>query len=146
MPGFSPQFVEQWNSGDFSGGCARQSKICEKNDTFLSLTKMKLGKPNTRIKVDNETVRRNECLSNCLCQAYSYAAAANNTRWDASTSSLCWTWLAELNNLEEEYGDDGHNISVRIALSDSGIVFLFLILDYDGVYAVVGLFNQNFLL
>ncbi|ONI18605.1 hypothetical protein PRUPE_3G226100 [Prunus persica] len=124
LPGFSPQFVEQWNSGDFSGGCARQSKICEKNDTFLSLTKMKLGKPNTRIKVDNETVRRNECLSNCLCQAYSYAAAANNTRWDASTSSLCWTWLAELNNLEEEYGDDGHNISVRIALSDSETVSL----------------------
>ncbi|XP_021829961.1 G-type lectin S-receptor-like serine/threonine-protein kinase At4g03230 [Prunus avium] len=118
LPGFSPQFVEQWNSGVFNGGCARQSKICEKNDTFLSLKMMKVEKPNPPIKVDNETVCKNECLSNCLCQAYSYAEATNNTRRDASTSSLCWTWL-ELNNLEEEYGDDGHNISVRIALSDS---------------------------
>ncbi|XP_016649450.1 PREDICTED: G-type lectin S-receptor-like serine/threonine-protein kinase At4g03230 isoform X2 [Prunus mume] len=119
LPGFSPQFVEKWKSGDFSGGCARQSKICEKNDTFLSLKMMKVGKPNPPIKVDNEIVCRNECLSNCLCQAYSYAAAAKNPRRDASTSSLCWTWLTELNNLQEEYGDDGRNISVRIALSDS---------------------------
>ncbi|PQQ01514.1 G-type lectin S-receptor-like serine/threonine-protein kinase [Prunus yedoensis var. nudiflora] len=119
LPGFSPRFVEQWNSGNFSGGCARQSKICEKNDMFLSLTKMKVGKPNTSIKVDNETECMNECLSNCSCQAYSYAA--NNPRRDASTS--CRIWLTELNNLEEEYGDDGHNIFVRIALSNSESTF-----------------------
>ncbi|KAL6279597.1 hypothetical protein ACE6H2_016478 [Prunus campanulata] len=96
LPGFKPQFAEEWEAEDFSGGCARESTIYSK-DTFLSLKMTKVGKPNSQIAFENETE--------------------------------CRTWLRDLNNLEEEYGDDGHNLSGHVALSGSGIAFLCLILD-----------------
>ncbi|KAG6752496.1 hypothetical protein POTOM_044734 [Populus tomentosa] len=37
LPGFKPKSPENWNSGDFSGGCIRSSDERGKNDTFLSL-------------------------------------------------------------------------------------------------------------
>jgi len=43
LPGFKPKSPENWNSGDFSGGCIRNSDECGKNDTFLSLKMMRLG-------------------------------------------------------------------------------------------------------
>ncbi|CAB4274302.1 unnamed protein product [Prunus armeniaca] len=89
--GFKPQFAEQWETGNFSGGCERESTICSK-DTFLRLKMMNVGKPDTRINVDNETGCRNECLNNCQCQAFSYVA---------------------------EYGHCGHDLSVRVALEST---------------------------
>ncbi|CAL2249587.1 unnamed protein product [Prunus armeniaca] len=44
------------------------------------------------------------------------AAGVNRTIRDTPTSS-CWTWTRDLNNLEEEYGFDGHNLSTRVDLS-----------------------------
>ncbi|BFG30994.1 hypothetical protein CerSpe_172680 [Prunus speciosa] len=116
LPGFKPQFAEQWEAGDFLGGCARKSTICS-NDTFLSLKMTKVGKPDSQITFENETECRNECLNSCQCQAFSYSACVNSTRRDYIATSLCWTWLRDLNNLEEEYGDDGHNLSGQVALS-----------------------------
>ncbi|KAH0984201.1 hypothetical protein GBA52_011378 [Prunus armeniaca] len=40
----------------------------------------------------------------------------NSTSRDPAPSS-CWTWSSDLNNLQEEYGFDGHNLSARVALS-----------------------------
>ncbi|VVA35917.1 PREDICTED: G-type lectin S-receptor [Prunus dulcis] len=115
LPGFKPQFAEQWETGDFSGGCERKSTICSE-DTFLRLKMMKVGKPDTHIDVDNETGCRNECLNNCQCQAFSYSTGVNSTRRDYTPTSLCWIWLRDLNNLEEEYGHCGEDLSVRVAL------------------------------
>ncbi|CAL9013884.1 unnamed protein product [Prunus brigantina] len=118
LPGFKPQFAEQWETGNFSGGCERESTICSK-DTFLRLKMMNVGKPDTRINVDNETGCRNECLNNCQCQAFSYVAGVNSARRDYTATSLCWIWLRDLNNLEEEYGHCGHDLSVRVALEST---------------------------
>ncbi|ONI18607.1 hypothetical protein PRUPE_3G226300 [Prunus persica] len=118
LPGFKPQFAEQWETGDFSGGCERKSTICSE-DTFLRLKMMKVGKPDTHIDVDNETGCRNECLNNCQCQAFSYSAGVNSTRRDYTPTSLCWIWLRDLNNLEEEYGHCGEDLSVRVALEST---------------------------
>ncbi|KAB2602978.1 hypothetical protein D8674_003994 [Pyrus ussuriensis x Pyrus communis] len=65
----------QWNSGDFSGECIRGSALCgnNKNDTFLSLKKMKVGNAHSQINVENETECKNRCLNSCKCKAYSYA-------------------------------------------------------------------------
>ncbi|KAG6751358.1 hypothetical protein POTOM_045892 [Populus tomentosa] len=41
LPGFKPKSPENWNSGDFSGGCIRSSDECGKTDTFLSLKMMR---------------------------------------------------------------------------------------------------------
>ncbi|RXH89907.1 hypothetical protein DVH24_032264 [Malus domestica] len=107
LPGFKPQYLQQWNSGDFSGGCTREYALCgdDKNDTFLSLKKMKVGNPDLGINVDNETECRNMCLASCQCNAYSYANFSQRI-WDS------------VNNLEEEYTDRGQDLSVRVVLSD----------------------------
>ncbi|XP_016648995.1 PREDICTED: G-type lectin S-receptor-like serine/threonine-protein kinase At4g03230 [Prunus mume] len=115
LPGFKPQFAEQWDARDFSGGCARESKICS-NDTFLSLKMMKVGKPDVQFTSENETQCRKACSNSCGCLAFSYIAGVNRTIRDTPTSS-CWTWTRDLNNLEEEYGFDGHNLSTRVDLS-----------------------------
>ncbi|VVA27077.1 Hypothetical predicted protein, partial [Prunus dulcis] len=114
LPGFKPQFAEQWEVGDFSDGCARESTICSR-DTFLSLKMMKVGNPDAQITSEDEIQCRKACLNSCQCQAFSYGAGVNSTSRDTATS-LCWTWSSDLNNLEEEY-DNGHNLSVRVALS-----------------------------
>ncbi|CAN6702079.1 unnamed protein product [Malus baccata var. baccata] len=119
LPGFKPQYLQQWNSGDFSGGCIRDSALCGNNkiDTFLSLKKMKVGNPDSQISVENEEECRNGCLNSCQCKAFSYAISVEySNRRDAS---LCRIWKVEdLNNLEEEYTDGGQDLSVRVALSD----------------------------
>uniref|UniRef100_A0A2N9F3E9 Protein kinase domain-containing protein n=1 Tax=Fagus sylvatica TaxID=28930 RepID=A0A2N9F3E9_FAGSY len=38
-PRFMPNVPQKWHSGDFSGGCIRNSKSCGEKDTFLSLKK-----------------------------------------------------------------------------------------------------------
>ncbi|KAM1010097.1 hypothetical protein TB1_044740 [Malus domestica] len=123
LPGFKPQYLQQWNSGDFSGGCTRKSLLCgdNKNDTFLSLKKMKVGNPDSEINVDNETECRNVCLNSCWCMAYSHTISETNShRMEAhAPASLCRIWnVGDLNNLEEEYTNTGQDLYVRDALSD----------------------------
>ncbi|KAM1358487.1 hypothetical protein TB2_045458 [Malus domestica] len=119
LPGFKPLYLEKWNSGDFSDGCARKSALCNKNDTFLSLKKMKVGNPDSEINVDNETECRNVCLNRCRCKAYSYAKSENNSYRREASTSLCRIWnVGDLNNLEEEYNNMGQDLCVRVALSD----------------------------
>ncbi|KAM2144010.1 hypothetical protein EV2_046642 [Malus domestica] len=127
LPGFKPQYLQQWNSGDFSGGCTRKSLLRgdNKNDTFLSLKKMKVGNPDSEINVDNETECRNVCLNSCRCMAYSHTISETNShRMEAhAPTSLCRIWnVGDLNNLEEEYTNTGQDLYVRVALSDLGIL------------------------
>ncbi|CAN6574357.1 unnamed protein product [Malus baccata var. baccata] len=122
LPGFKPLYPQLWNSGDFSGGCTRKSALCDnnKNYTFLSLKKMKVGNPDSHINV-TETECRNKCLNNCQCKAYSYAKSENYSprRHAHGPTSLCRIWkVGDLNNPEEEYTDGGQDLSVRVALSD----------------------------
>ncbi|XP_062009544.1 G-type lectin S-receptor-like serine/threonine-protein kinase At4g03230 isoform X2 [Rosa rugosa] len=121
LPGFKPKSPDNWNSGDFSGGCDRESSISYNNSSrFLSLKMMKVGEAESPFDVANETECRNGCLENPQCQAYSYGVLAEDRaqRGTSTTStSSCWTWLEDLNNLVEEYGG-GHNIFVRVASSD----------------------------
>ncbi|KAM1218326.1 hypothetical protein ACFX2G_046533 [Malus domestica] len=118
LPGFNPQSPQRWNSGDFSGGCTREPALCgdNKNVTFLSLKKMKVGNPDSELNVDSETECRNWCLNSCQCKAYSYAKSENYSQRMEPTS--CRIWGGDLNNLEEEYTDAGQDLSVRVALSD----------------------------
>ncbi|KAM1010104.1 hypothetical protein TB1_044748 [Malus domestica] len=119
LPGFKPLYLQQWNSGNFSGGCTGQSALCgdNKNYTFLSLKKMKVGKPDLELNVDNETECRNG-LNSCQCKAYSYAKSENYSKRGDAPTPLCGIWdLVDLNNLEEEY-NAGQDLSVRVASSD----------------------------
>lgn len=123
LPGFKPSSMENWNRGDFSGGCTRKSILCGKNmesDTFLSLKTMKVGNPDSQFNAKNELECKIECLNNCQCQAYSYEAA-EITRRGGTGTSVCWIWSEDLNNIQEEY-DNGRDLYVRVAVSDIGTI------------------------
>lgn len=120
LPGFKPISPNNWNTGDYSGGCARKTTTCgnnSKGDTFLDLKMMKVGNPDSQFNAKNEMECRTECLNNCQCQAYLYEEAEMT-----QGSSACWIWSEELNNLQEEYGSE-QNLHVRVAVSDIGTEF-----------------------
>ncbi|KAF4394383.1 hypothetical protein G4B88_018533 [Cannabis sativa] len=98
LPGFKSSLVEEWYSGYYSDVCSRGTKLC-KNDTFLKLTMMKVGRRDstTSIHVNNLEQR------------------------DSTPTNLsCWTWSENLNDLQEENitRDGVHTFFVRVALSD----------------------------
>ncbi|GLT87014.1 hypothetical protein SLE2022_051180 [Rubroshorea leprosula] len=121
LPGFVPGSLVNWNGGDFSGGCTRKSRICNKNgetDGFLRLNMVEVRNPDTQFKAKNEMECKLECLNNCQCEAYSYQEADDAARLSGGSSgAACWIWLEDLNNLQEEY-EGGPNIYVRLAASD----------------------------
>ncbi|GFS31849.1 hypothetical protein Acr_00g0019530 [Actinidia rufa] len=119
--GFKPSSPD--SSEDNSAGCTRKSNV-SKNDTFLSLTMMRVGKPDSLIEsAKNETSCREECLQNLGCSAYSYVKPSINPQVRTDT---CWIWKTDLSNLEE-YVVGGHDLYVRIAASDIGIFLLKLL-------------------
>ncbi|CAK7349998.1 unnamed protein product, partial [Dovyalis caffra] len=119
LPGFEPKSPENWKNGDFSGGCIRSSAVCGKNDTFLSLKMMRVGRSETRPVVEDENKCREECLNNCRCQAYSYIEGEPNRRRDRQPSNnVCWIWIDDLKDLQEEYSYGGLDLFVRVTLSD----------------------------
>ncbi|KAL4361221.1 hypothetical protein GQ457_04G004880 [Hibiscus cannabinus] len=119
LPGFSPSSPANWNNQDYSDGCTRNSRICNKNakiDTFLSLKMMEVGNPDSQFNAKNEMECKFECLSNCQCQAYSYEEPDVMQQGGGSIAA-CWIWLEDLNNIQEEY-EGGRNVNVRLAVSD----------------------------
>ena len=110
LPGFMSNVPEKWHSGDFTNGCAENNKACGDRNIFLSL-KMMIGedKPQESYLVNDENECKETCLKNCECSSYSY---------DEQEYS-CKIWTQDLLNLQEEH-PYGHNLSVRVAISDIG--------------------------
>jgi hypothetical protein len=127
LPGFHPTNPENWDSGDFLGGCTRKSTSFDNSDMFLILKMMKVSNPNSNFIVKNETECRKECLNSSQCQAYSYEEPQNsNLRSDSTTTTetdICYIWIGDLSNLQEEYTNGGRNLSVRVAKSVIGTPF-----------------------
>lgn len=124
LPGFDPSLPDNWNNGDFSGGCSRKSKICSKtaeSDTFLSLRMMNVGNPDSQFKAKHDMECKLECLNNCQCKAYSYEEAKITQR-GVTDGNACWIWSLDLNNLQEEY-EGGGSLYVRVAGQDVGMNF-----------------------
>ncbi|XVF57951.1 hypothetical protein PTKIN_Ptkin07bG0023600 [Pterospermum kingtungense] len=124
LPGFKPEFPEKWNAGEFSGGCSRNSSLScggTGNDYFLRLKGVKVEYPeSSSYEAKNEKECRDECRSNCQCQAYSFFSDQQGSgirfkRDDYNT--ICSTWKQELQNLREDQ-DDGYDLYIRVALSD----------------------------
>jgi hypothetical protein len=111
LPGFQPTNPANWDSGDFLGGCTRNSTSFDNSDMFLNLKMMKVNNPDSRIyDANNETECRMQCLNSSLCQAY-------------SLTDICWIWTENLSNLQEEYTNGGRKLSVRVAKSVIGTPF-----------------------
>lgn len=131
LPGFQPDSPDNWNYGDFSSGCARKSPVCNMNmkpDAFLNLKLMKVGsKFSTYSGGDVEEKCKEECLSNCQCQAYFYVGL-NGRSGTRNAGASCLIWTTELSNLQKDYqytdGIKNFSISIRVAASDIGIFLL----------------------
>ncbi|GFY88348.1 G-type lectin S-receptor-like serine/threonine-kinase [Actinidia rufa] len=123
LPGFEPASLNKWKRGDFSRGCKRKLEVCvndKETETFLDVKMMKVGIPQSLYpKADKKQKCQAECLSNCRCQAYSYNDA-NYQRQRGSGIKGCWIWAMPPNSLQEEYAEDGYNISVRVVASSIG--------------------------
>jgi hypothetical protein len=127
LPGFRPTNPTNWDSGDFLGGCTRKSTSFDNSDMFLSLKMMKVSNPDSNFIAKNETECKKKCLNSSQCQAYSYEVPQNsNLRSDSTTTTetdICYIWIGDLCNLQEEYTNGGRNLSVRVAKSVIGTPF-----------------------
>ncbi|RWW03931.1 hypothetical protein GW17_00032877 [Ensete ventricosum] len=109
VKGFSPMSQSDWNLGDQSGGCVRDTPLpCQsrspdsEKDKFLKMTNMRLPVNSQNLSgVGSEEACEVGCLSNCSCTAYSY------------NSSGCSVWYGDLVHLQEQYTE-----------SDAGILYL----------------------
>ncbi|XP_031276795.1 G-type lectin S-receptor-like serine/threonine-protein kinase At4g03230 [Pistacia vera] len=120
LPGFMPVSPENWDSGDYTGGCQRKTKFCPGKDLFLSLKKVKVESEYSKVPATNETDCLEQCRNTCQCQAYSYDEPKNSTRrGDPTSTTTCLLWTEDLSGIQEEYGNDGPDLHVRVAASDT---------------------------
>ncbi|CAH2040715.1 unnamed protein product [Thlaspi arvense] len=118
LPGFMPVHEEEWEHGNFSGGCVRKALLyCERNrtgkkDGFRKLTKMKLPDSQDVLSVP-ESECENNCLKNCSCTAYTYYVGIG-----------CMLWRGHLVDLQE-FSINGADLYIRLASSELGNAFCF---------------------
>ncbi|XP_058073080.1 G-type lectin S-receptor-like serine/threonine-protein kinase At1g11330 isoform X2 [Magnolia sinica] len=111
--GFVPRIREEWDSGNWSGGCVMRKVLeCGVGDGFLQLRRMKL--PDFSVSVGNISVSDCEgvCRQNCSCAAYAYT---NISGWRASN---CLIWVGNLTDLVSNYGK--LDLFVRLDSSELG--------------------------
>ncbi|XP_057494292.1 G-type lectin S-receptor-like serine/threonine-protein kinase At4g03230 [Actinidia eriantha] len=123
FPGFEQVLPNKWKGGDFSSGCKRRLEVCgndKERETFMDVKMMKVGIPQLQYaKADTKQQCETECRSSCQCQAYSYNDASYRQKRGSGIDG-CWIWTMPPNSLQEEYAEDGYNISVRVVASSIG--------------------------
>ena len=115
--GFSPKSPEEWNSGVWSQGCARNRPLnCSKNDDgFIKFPGVKL--PDTTFSWVDKSMNlddcRAKCLLNCSCTAYSSFDIRNG-------GSGCVLWFNDLIDIRET-GTSGQDLYIRMSASEIGM-------------------------
>ncbi|KAI8021725.1 G-type lectin S-receptor-like serine/threonine-protein kinase [Camellia lanceoleosa] len=116
LRGFEPAHVEEWNSGNFTGGCTRRTALqCQRNissssqesrkDGFLKLTTMKVPElPEWSSALADEC--ENQCLKNCSCTAYVYKFGIG-----------CMLWNGNLIDMQK-FSFGGADLYIRVAYSE----------------------------
>ena len=121
LPGSKPTDTDNWFSQQFVDGCIRNSRCDNNGSAFLSLNVTQVRNPDNNSPVNDVKECKIKCVENCQCQAYSYVAVNSTVRRDTSAStSLCWIWIDDLNDLQEGY-ENSQKIFVRVPKSDRGI-------------------------
>ncbi|CAN1775082.1 G-type lectin S-receptor-like serine/threonine-protein kinase At4g27290 [Linum perenne] len=112
--GFEPKSDEDWESGDWSGGCVRRNhSVCGNGEGFQKVAGVKL--PDTRKSWFNRSMDLGECervcSRNCSCTAYSTL--------NITDGSGCLLWFGELLDIRE-YTEYGQDFFIRLASSELG--------------------------
>ncbi|CAL5411095.1 unnamed protein product [Camellia sinensis] len=115
LRGFEPNRIDEWNSGNFTGGCVRRTNLqCERNDSssqeskkdgFFVLTTMKVpvfAEWSPVLANDCE----NQCLKNCSCTAYAYYDGIGCMLWNGSLIDI------------QKFSSGGADLYIRAAYSD----------------------------
>ncbi|XP_075513764.1 G-type lectin S-receptor-like serine/threonine-protein kinase B120 [Primulina tabacum] len=117
---FEPSDKDQWNRGNWSGGCIRSTKLqCEENinttssegaksDSFVLAKNAKLPDFVDYVGSEDSTGCKNKCLENCSCTAYAFVSGIN-----------CMIWYRDLVDVEL-FAADGNDLFVRVAHLESG--------------------------
>ncbi|THG01337.1 hypothetical protein TEA_009407 [Camellia sinensis var. sinensis] len=108
--GFIPRLQQEWDRGDWSGGCVRRTPMnCSAPQGFRKLPGLKL--PDSLYFSVNMTKMslvdcEEACLRNCTCVAFALTSVSG-----------CMVWFGELLDMKEfsEYGQD---LYLRMAASD----------------------------
>ncbi|XP_042756030.1 G-type lectin S-receptor-like serine/threonine-protein kinase At4g27290 [Lactuca sativa] len=114
MEGFEVKDPEEWNVGDWSSGCQRETPLdsgsSTAGDDFQKVSGMKF--PDTRRSWFNVSMSLGECemacRSNCSCTAYANLDIRNG-------GSGCLLWFDELMDMGEH--DDPQELYIRLATS-----------------------------
>ena len=115
LKGYEPKHTQEWNRGNWTGGCVRKTPLqCERTkngseeakvDGFLKLTNMKvpdLAEQSYALEDDC----RQQCLRNCSCIAYSYY-----------TGIGCMWWSGDLIDIQK-LSSTGAHLFIRVAHSE----------------------------
>ncbi|WZZ28039.1 hypothetical protein YC2023_011440 [Brassica napus] len=113
--GFVPKFPEEWNRGNWTGGCIRRTELdCQGNSTgklanvFHPVANIKPPDFYTFVSsVDAEDCYQS-CLHNCSCLAFAYIRGIG-----------CLIWNQELIDVMQ-FSAGGEILSIRLARSELG--------------------------
>ncbi|CAH8326367.1 unnamed protein product [Eruca vesicaria subsp. sativa] len=112
--GFDPVYRNQWNNGNYSGGCkrrvslnCRQSLSADGVDGFRVLKGMKVPDFGSVVSINSSSgTCKDVCLRDCSCNAYKVIPGIG-----------CMIWTRDLIDMEQfEHG--GNSINIRLAASE----------------------------
>ncbi|XP_071706984.1 G-type lectin S-receptor-like serine/threonine-protein kinase At4g27290 [Rutidosis leptorrhynchoides] len=115
LDGFEPRQPDEWNAGNWLGGCQRKKPLkCGDKDGFQRLSGVKL--PDTRSSWYDVNMTLVECKKvckrNCSCTAYANLDMRKG-------GSGCLLWFDDLMDIREN--DENQDIFVRIAKSEYSV-------------------------
>ncbi|XP_068644989.1 G-type lectin S-receptor-like serine/threonine-protein kinase At1g11330 [Aristolochia californica] len=132
IKGFEPRFWEEWNKGNWSGGCVRRHPLsCDANGSsaagkkeegFLKLQNMKPPDSIASLSFDNEEGCEGVCLRNCSCSAYAFDAGIG-----------CMFWSGELIDLQI-FPVEGVNLYLRLPASELGQFHFFHVIFFPPLF------------
>lgn len=130
LPGYKPRNKQEWDKGEWSGGCMVERDLdCNNRDGFLKVKKMKLPDLPIMLGMMNVSTCQSWCLQNCSCSAYGYLDMPNNKVRDDDVEGrddiiTCLNWHGNLLDLVELFSGDekGRDLYVRIPGSKSDAV------------------------
>ncbi|XP_050213935.2 G-type lectin S-receptor-like serine/threonine-protein kinase At1g61370 [Mercurialis annua] len=86
LKGFVPKSDEEWNRGNWTGGCVRRTELnCGRNtsaaDGFLKFSGLKVPDSAEFVNVLDENACHQHCLNNCSCSGYAYVDSIGCLVW-----------------------------------------------------------------
>ncbi|KAL2495134.1 protein serine/threonine kinase [Forsythia ovata] len=116
LKGYEPKNKEEWDRGNWSGGCVKRTPLqCDRDNNATDKHKMDKFSKIALVKVPDfmqwttgiETECEGMCLRNCSCIAYAYELGIG-----------CMFWSGSLTDIQKFSRDAGSEFFVRVAYSE----------------------------